>query len=151
VIHIRAEVVVNKQKHPRRKSADGGVSNRSAGDFPAYLLAGTHCLEKYLAHDYIKGVSVESPLLSLATYVFAMSIGDPGWGTATGFAAGLGAMVDGPPGLTIVGGIAGLTKRSEVRLLDGATMCPCFSKHSRKQIRIKQVPQKYQKEFSRNH
>lgn len=72
---------------------------------------------------------MESPLLNLATYVFAMSIGDPGWGAATGFAVGLGAMDGGPPGLTIVGGIAGLTKRSEVRLLDGATMCPCFSKY----------------------
>lgn len=36
-------------------------------------------------------------------------------------------MVGGPPGLTIVGGIAGLTKRSDVRLLDGATICPCFT------------------------
>lgn len=50
-----------------------------------------------------------------------MSIGDPGWGAAT-FA--VGAMVGGPPGLTMVGGIAGLTKRSDVRLLDGATICP---------------------------
>ena len=33
-------------------------------------------------------------------------------------------MVGGPPGLTMVGGIAGLTKRSDVRLLDGATICP---------------------------
>lgn len=36
-------------------------------------------------------------------------------------------MVGGPPGLTMVGGIAGLTKRSDVRLLDGATICPCFT------------------------
>lgn len=61
----------------------------------------------------------------MAIYVLAMSIGDPGWGAAIGFAVGLG--VGGPPGLTMVGGIAGLTKRSEVRLLDGVTMCPCCS------------------------
>lgn len=72
---------------------------------------------------------MESPLLNLATYVFAMSIGDPELGAATGFTVGLGAMV-GAPGLTIVGGIAGLTKRSEVRLLDDAAMCPCFNKYS---------------------
>lgn len=69
---------------------------------------------------------MESLLLNLATYVFAISIGDPEWDAAMGFA---GATVGGPPGLTIVGGIAGFTKRSEVRLLDDATMCPCFSKH----------------------
>lgn len=72
---------------------------------------------------------MESLLLNLATYVFAMSIGDPEWGAETGFApVGLGAMVGGPPEVTIVGGIAGFTKRSEVRLLDDATMCPCFKR-----------------------
>jgi len=72
---------------------------------------------------------MESLLLNLATYVFAISIGDPEWDAVMGFAAELAATVGGPPGLTIVGGIAGFTKRSEVRLLDDATMCPCFSKH----------------------
>lgn len=71
---------------------------------------------------------MESLLLNLATYVFAMSIGDPELGAETGFAVGLGAMVGGPPEVTIVGGIAGFTKRSEVRLLDDATICPCFDK-----------------------
>lgn len=32
------------------------------------------------------------------------------------------------PGLTIVGGIAGLTKRSDVRLLDGPPMRACSNK-----------------------
>jgi len=51
------------------------------------------------------------------------------------FAVGLGAAADGPPGLTMVGGIAGLTKRSDVRLLAGVTMCPYFGKHlTNKQI-----------------
>lgn len=77
---------------------------------------------------------MESLLLNLATYVFAMSIGDPEWDAVTGF-AGLGAMVGGPPEVMIVGGIAGFTKRSEVRLLDDATMCPYF-KHLQTQIRI---------------
>lgn len=71
----------------------------------------------------------KEPLLPprrLSAYVFAMSIGEPGWGAAA-FDVGLGAITGGPPGLTMVGGIAGLTKRSDVRLLDGATMCPYFN------------------------
>lgn len=55
-------------------------------------------------------------------------MGDPAAAAAAAVTVALAvglAIFDGAPGLTIVGGIAGLTKRSDVRLLDGATMCPC--------------------------
>lgn len=97
-------------------------------DRTACPLWDANCLKKSILRAELRKKSFRREPFSLQidTYVFAISIGDPGWGAAT-FAEGLGAMVGGPPGLTMVGGIAGLTKRSDVRLLDGATICPCFA------------------------
>jgi len=107
---------------------------------PRVSAAGTHSLFYFILFYFKrstlhaitrKGSSQKAPFFprKLSAYVFAMSIGEPGWGAAA-FDVGLGAITGGPPGLTMVGGIAGLTKRSDVRLLDGATTCPCFSKQA---------------------
>ena len=56
-------------------------------------------------------------MLVLLLYVLAMSIGHPG-AVLVG-----GVTREGPPlGPTMVGGIAGFTKRSDARLPDGATI-----------------------------
>lgn len=55
------------------------------------------------------------------TYVLVISIGEPPVAFVVAFAA-----IGGPVGLTIVGGIAGLTNLSDVRLLD-ITTWPCLS------------------------
>lgn len=76
----------------------------------------------------------------VVVYVLAMSIGEAPPG-AEGMAGGIEAVEDigGPPGLTIVGGIAGLTNRSEVLRPDGGTMWPCENNSQRTMYRCERT------------